>query len=304
MTNLTQTRKAPAHLALVEDINTEKSKTGYPIETIGVYSGAGSPGRTTIAINLASELAMLGRKVLLIDLDILAPAVSITLGLVETPAGLSSMLRLVEQNRLSKAEFERLTVAIDLGRNEMLFMPGLTSASRWPEITEARFSAMLTEISQYVDCVVLDLPQPTFSTTQLIHPAVSDNRDALLVGVLARLAKLVSVSGCDSVSAKRYLDAIGFLEGTGFSGTHFTVVNRFRKSTLGPDAEFELGESYEKLLKLRIDCLIPDDPDSLDRAMRNGLPLALLNRSSPARQAIASLAKQLALGSGKRQRRG
>jgi MinD-like ATPase involved in chromosome partitioning or flagellar assembly len=45
---------------------------------------------------------------------------------------------------------------------------------------------------------------------------------------------------------------------------------------------------------------IPEDRENIDRAMLNGLPLALLKRSSPARVALADLAKQLLVGSASR----
>jgi hypothetical protein len=49
-----------------------------------------------------------------------------------------------------------------------------------------------------------------------------------------------------------------------------------------------------------VDAFIPEDRENLDKAMLNGLPLALLKRSSPARVAIAELAKQLLVGGSSR----
>ena len=65
----------------------------------------------------------------------------------------------------------------------------------------------------------------------------------------------------------------------------------------GSRAKAELEETYLTLAKVRIDAYIPDEPENLDRALLNGLPLALLKRSSPARQAISDLARQLLLDS-------
>jgi MinD-like ATPase involved in chromosome partitioning or flagellar assembly len=62
----------------------------------------------------------------------------------------------------------------------------------------------------------------------------------------------------------------------------------------------ELEETFLALAKLRVDVFIPEDRENLDKAMLNGLPLALLKRSSPARIAIAELAKQLLVGSSSR----
>jgi MinD-like ATPase involved in chromosome partitioning or flagellar assembly len=65
-----------------------------------------------------------------------------------------------------------------------------------------------------------------------------------------------------------------------------------------------LEESYLSLAKLRIDAFIPDEPENMDRSIRNGLPLALIKRSSAARQAIKQLAEQIQLSSAKRESRG
>jgi MinD-like ATPase involved in chromosome partitioning or flagellar assembly len=75
------------------------------------------------------------------------------------------------------------------------------------------------------------------------------------------------------------------------------AVNRFRTTALGKRARVELEETFLALAKLRVDVFIPEDRENLDKAMLNGLPLALLKRSSPARIAIAELAKQVSVGS-------
>jgi len=299
-------RRKPSHLAVVGLEPTRAPSTAYPVNVIACWSGVGSPGRTTVAINIAAELALAGEKVLLIDLDTLGPAISLSLGLVDTPAGLSAALRLVEQGRFSASEFERLSVAIDLGRSELLFLPGLSSATRWQEVTAERLSALLASVAQYVDHVVLDLAQPTFSVSSRNHPSTMNSscRDELLADVLVRADKLVVISGCDPVAAKRFLDAQSYLTEVGRTADQYLAVNRFRTSTLGSDAKHEISQSYENLVKLRVDCFIPDDPENLDRAMRNGLPLALLKRSSPARIAINELAKQILISSAKRVSRG
>jgi len=238
-------RRKPSHLALVEAEPTKVSITGYPVNVIACWSGTGSPGRTTLAINIATELALAGERVLLIDLDTLGPAISLSLGLVDTPAGLSAALRLVEQGRFSSAEFERLTVAIALARSELLFLPGLSSPSRWQQVTAERFSALLDSVAHYVDHVVLDLAAPSFSAPSRNHPSTlsRENRDELLAEVLVRADKLLVISGCDPILAKRFLDAQSYLVELGRSADQYLVVNRFRTSTLGTNAKQEIAQS-------------------------------------------------------------
>jgi MinD-like ATPase involved in chromosome partitioning or flagellar assembly len=222
-------------------------------------------------------------------LDTLAPSLALSLGLVDTPAGLSACLRLAEQNRLSIDEYKRLTISIALGRNELSFMPGLSSAHRWPEVTPERFEKLLTYLQGVIDHVVVDLPQATAFRSHLFHPssmATGDfNRDTLLRNMLSKVA------------AARLLIAKEFLDDLEASIDPLLAVNRFRNTALGSRAKEELAETFLTLAGLRVDVFIPEDRENLDRAMLNGLPLALLKRSSPARVAIAELAKQVSVGS-------
>jgi len=295
------TRRRPSHLAVVGEKETApKHESAYPINVIACWSGTGSPGRSTVAINLATELALAGQKVLLMDLDTLSPSLALQLGLVDTPAGLSAVLRLAEQGRLSFQEFQRLTVAISLGRNELTLLPGLANPKRWNEVTPQRLQKLFEAITGFVDHVVLDLPVAVHSETSMIHPSLAEsNHDALLQDVLTKSSKLILISGADSVSAKRFLEAYEFLAETGSSLEPIVVVNRFRTTALGPSAKDELAESFEQLAKLRIDCFIPDEPENLDRCLRNGLPLALLKRSTPARKGFSDLSKIVMLTSRK-----
>ena len=301
----TKQRGRRAHLAVVGDAQTtthrELKEPAYPLNVIAVWGPAGSPGKSTVATNLATEIALAGGKVLLIDLDTLAPALAISLGLVDTPAGLSACLRLAEQNRLSTDEFNRLTLTISLGRHEMKFMPGLSSPHRWPEVTPERLEKLFQDLHSVVDHVVLDLPQATVFKPNVFHPSNMTgsevNRDQLLKSVLSKAAKVVLVSGSDPVAAQRLLVAKEYLDSLPEEILPLVAVNRFRTGALGNKAKTELEGTFLTLGKLRIDAFIPEDRENLDKAMLNGLPLALLKRSSPARVAIAELAKQLLVSS-------
>ena len=297
----TKQRGRRAHLAVVGDaevpVRSSLREPAYPVNVIAVWGPAGSPGKSTVATNVAAELALSGQRVLLVDLDTLAPSLALGLGLVDTPAGLSACLRLAEQDRLSIEEFNRLTISIALGRNELKFMPGLSSAHRWPEVSAERFEKLLTCLEGLVDHVVVDLPQATVFKSNFFHPSnmhsSGSTRDSVLESVLTKAAKVVLVSGCDPVAAQRFLRAKEFLAELEPQVSPFVVVNRFRTSALGNRAKDELIETYLTLAQLRIDVFIPEDRENLDKAMLNGLPLALLKRSSPARVAMADLAKQL-----------
>jgi len=304
----TRQRGRRAHLAVVGDVAPpvarQVKQPSYPIPVTAIWGPAGSPGKSTVAVNIATELALAGERVLLIDLDTLAPSLALGLGLVATPAGLSACLRLAEQNRLTHDEYKRLTISISLGRHELSFMPGLSSPHRWPEVTPERFEKLVSDIQGEADHIVVDLPQATTFKTSLFHPSSlvknEFSRDALLKSVLSKAAKVILVAGSDPVAASRFLIAKEFIDELEQSIDPLLVVNRFRTTALGKGAREELEETFLTLAKLRVDVFIPEDRENLDKAMLNGLPLALLKRSSPARVAIAELAKQILVGSSSR----
>ena len=183
-------------------------------------------------------------------------------------------------------------------------MPGLSSPHRWPEVTPERFEKLIFDLQGDVDHIILDLPQATTFKTSLFHPSSlvknEFSRDALLKSVLSQAAKVILVAGSDPVAASRFLIAKEFIDELEQSIDPLLAVNRFRTTALGKGAREELEETFLTLAKLRVDVFIPEDRENLDKAMLNGLPLALLKRSSPARVAIAELAKQLLVGSSSR----
>lgn len=306
MTAFSEVRARPSHLAVVEEPVVHSEQTKFAANTVSVWSGSGSPGRTTVAINLATELVLAGARVLIIDLDTLSPSMAIAFGLSETPAGLSAVLRLADEGRLSRAELARLTVALELGKSELVLLPGLTAPSRWEEISPDRLDKFLSQIADAFDWVVLDLPEACYSNARLTHPALAGamDRDSLLRAVLLKTQTLVNVSGADPIAAKRFLQAQELLIEIGRTEQQIVVVNRFRTGALGSNAKHDIEESYLNLAKIRVDLFIPDEPENLDRSLRNGLPLALIKRTSAARLAIKQLAEQIQLSSAKQQRRG
>ena len=79
---------------------------------ISIWSASGSPGRTTIALALAAELAESGKNVFLLDADTYAPSLDLLLGLVDHPAGLAAACRLVGQERFDYEQLQRLSTRV------------------------------------------------------------------------------------------------------------------------------------------------------------------------------------------------
>ncbi|KRE26077.1 P-loop NTPase [Agromyces sp. Soil535] len=85
-----------------------KPGTRRTSEVIAVWGPAGAPGRTTIAVNLAAEIAAAGHSVALVDADPYGGAIAPALGLLDEAPGFASACRLAGGDALDRAELQRI----------------------------------------------------------------------------------------------------------------------------------------------------------------------------------------------------
>src|SRR4051794_38358383 len=78
---------------------------GGPV--IAVWGPAGSPGRTTVAVGLAGELASRLHPTLLVDADAYGGTVAQSLGILDEISGLLSVARLANQGALDEVSLAR-----------------------------------------------------------------------------------------------------------------------------------------------------------------------------------------------------
>ena len=108
-----------------------------PPRIIAVWGPAGAPGRSTVAIELAVELARGGRHVGLVDADTHAPSIALALGLADEGPGFAAACRQAELGGLDARELTRISAPLGAHAASMC-SPGLNRPSRWPELSESR----------------------------------------------------------------------------------------------------------------------------------------------------------------------
>ncbi|MBK8226605.1 MAG: polysaccharide biosynthesis tyrosine autokinase [Flavobacteriales bacterium] len=128
-------------------INLQYLKANAPRQVIGLTSGTSGEGKTFCAVNLATVLAVSGKRVLLIDADMRRPNVSRTMELPDGP-GLSTWL-------IGEADIAGITVRSDV--------PGLDVIGAGPippnpgELAESpRMAELMTTVRQRYDHIVVD----------------------------------------------------------------------------------------------------------------------------------------------------
>lgn len=255
--------------------------------SICVWGPPGSPGKSTFAANLACELAIEGRRVLLVDLDTYSPSLSDLFGLIDHPPGLAAAARLVGQGRFDLEQINRLTVQFDVGSGKLSILTGLSSPARWPEIGAEKIEGLVRSTIDHFDFVILDVASFLESSVRQVGGAV--DRNIATRTALSICAKSVAVFSAEPIGVKRFLEA--FEHASVLTPNSLIVANKVRTSALGAKAKQQVAEAIRHFCDRAITAFIPDDSDSCDRAVFEMVPLAMMKRSSPARQAIAQFAR-------------
>ncbi|MCX8529558.1 MAG: AAA family ATPase [Rhodoluna sp.] len=258
------------------------------LRVITIWGAQGS-GKSTIALNLAAELAKSRAKVLLIDADTNSPTQTLSLSLTEHPAGLAPMLRFARQNRLNPEEFESQSMKLKTAQAIFTLIPGI-NPTRWPEVTPQSFELLLNHATQAFDFVIID-------TATSIEPGIYSQTQPLERNEFTRwLIKnsqlLIATFAVDPVSIARFLSLEPELQEIRQDRPTLLVANRFRTATLGPTAKRQLEQTFKTLTNKKIDHYLPDDPKAQDAALKNGTPLIGSRGNSSLRKAIGQLVRE------------
>lgn len=260
-----------------------KPKTNTQIfepQVFTIWGPHGSPGKSTIALNLAFELAQT-KNTLLIDLDLQSPALALLLGINEPTPGIAAVARLIRQGRFNQSELQRLSVPVRHQRARLKLLPGLSNPNRWSEVTENTVTGLLRVAKLDFECIVVDLAsslEDGLTTSQ--SPAT---RNGATREALAQSTETITIIRNSKVSLQNY--AYQFIE--------LQNLNKKRRLVINMAENDQLPSIIKQLTKETVSLKIPRDETSLTLAESQGLPLAITRRKSPARIAILSLAHRL-----------
>lgn len=250
---------------------------------IAVSSPKGSTGKTTLAINLAAEIASNRFRVLLIDGDLESGAIANHFMLTELPAGVPGALRIASQNRFDKDQLERLSVA--LPKSTLRVMPS-GNASANLDFDPMAVSQILEVAKTEFDFTVIDCGQ--------LEPKLKDHPSQSFVEeVLRHSDKQVIVCLADPIGIFRLLGQQERI--VELCQEPLTVMNRVRNSVIA-SAKREIEITLQRLSSLPSATFIPDDPSQIDQALKTGVPAVLLSRSGQFRAAITGFVRAEILG--------
>jgi hypothetical protein len=164
-------------------------------------------------------------------------------------------------------------------------MTGLSSESRWPEVSSEKLDDLLMVAGNSFDFIILDVASPLSAGIGMLSSSVE--RNSVSRWALGFSDLVIAICGADPVSIARYLAGMVQISELSPKGELLTLVNRLRTSVLGPAAKQQISETLAKLGQLSVSGFVPDDPGAADQAIRDAVPIALGRRSSQARLALA-----------------
>ncbi len=263
-----------------------EARAARAASVIAVWGPAGAPGRTTLAINLAAEIAASGHTVALVDADPYGGAVAPSLGLLDEAPGFASACRLAGADALDRAELERIVQRYSAPRASFDVFTGLVGPSRWPELSRERVTGALATIRDWVEYVVVDTGFSLEHDEEITSDQFAPRRNAATFACLAAADRVVAVGLADPVGLSRLLrghsELIELVEPERID----VVVNRVRGSALGIDAHGQVRQTLRRFAGLADATLLPHDGKATDAAILTARTLRDAAPRSPLRAAV------------------
>ncbi|ACQ79518.1 ATPase involved in chromosome partitioning [Beutenbergia cavernae DSM 12333] len=254
---------------------------------VAVWGTHGAPGRSTVAVNVATELARAGESTLLVDADTTAPALSQVLGVLDESAGLAAACRAASLGTLDPLALSRWCPVLE---PRLRFCSGLTRADRWRELAPAALDVVWRVARELARWVVVDCAAGLGDDGPRGFGAPS--RAAATQATLAAADVVLVVGSADPVGVRRLVHAWSELEDTAAeSGAQRRVVmTKLRPGAAGPRPADAVTEALVRFAGVVPAALVPDDRAALDGALMAGLALAEHAPRSPARVALRDVA--------------
>ncbi|GAA3892580.1 P-loop NTPase [Leifsonia kafniensis] len=256
---------------------------------IAVWGPAGAPGRTTLAINIAAEIASAGHTVALVDADTYSGSVAATLGLLDEAPGFAAACRLAGADALTQTELERIAQRYTSAHSAFWVLTGIGRPSRWPELSAERITRTVAALRQWVEYVVIDTGFSLESDEELSSDLFAPRRNAATLTALGAADHVVACGLGDPVGMARFLRSWVELADVITTSTLTVVMNRVRSSAVGLDPKGQILHTLRRFGGIEGVVVIPDDQLAVDAALLNGRPLQDSAPKSPVRASIRRL---------------
>ncbi len=246
-----------------------------------VWGPYGAPGRTTVAVGLATELARRRQHTVLVDADPWGGSIAQHLGVLDEVSGVLAGARLAATGDLPDrfASIQRR-----LGEH-LTVVTGLPRPDRWSEVRAGTIEHV-AELAAQAGHVVLDTGF-SIEDENTLDLGSRPTRNAMTLGALSCAEETVVVGSADPVGLARLARGLTDLSEVSLDSPVRVVINRMR-STLGW-SEREIIGMVQGFARVRSIHFLPEDRGSVDHALVSGGPLT----EGPLTRAISGLVDDL-----------
>ena len=220
-----------------------------------VWGTNGSPGRSSVAINLSFSLASQNFPTLLIDLDAIAPSVAPALGLVSEVPGISSLIHDALKGRLSQESIEKNVIKVNPGLH---VLTGISNPKRWPELRSEALIQVLKLCSQMYANIVCDLssvlPESTDSSLNDVDIFRRFDHIPKVLEVSSRNLFVLSATPLSLIRASEALEALNEIT----KAEPLVILNKVNDINLGQKYESTVEAILGRWVKSESIYRIPD----------------------------------------------
>jgi MinD-like ATPase involved in chromosome partitioning or flagellar assembly len=253
---------------------------------IAVWGPKGSPGRTTIAIELACELAAGGAETLLVDADSYGGDILQLLGIVEELPTVLWAATVAAKESLNKTEF--LSNARRASPTGPIVLPGLPRSDLWAEISDFGWRELLRFCHTSFPYTVCDVGFCLEGDSLFPYSPPGGGRNRMARSTLTAADKVIAVCRADPIGLKNFIWSFGELDGIVDPEAVAIVVNR-----LHPSDRREVADILHRHLGRRPVAMVPDKPQDFARAVASGSSVVEERPHSDIRTAIRDVAARV-----------
>jgi MinD-like ATPase involved in chromosome partitioning or flagellar assembly len=257
---------------------------------VAVWGPAGAPGRTTVAVGLAAELAAAGVATLLADADVYGGAVGQVLGFLDEAPGLAAAARLANNGALDLPALAQQAV---VASTHLRVLTGISRADRWPELRPVALEQVWDVARSLAAVTVVDCGFCLEQDEELAYDTMAPRRNGATLATLAAADRVLAVGAADPVGVQRLVRGLTDLREALPAVVPRVLLNRVRRSAVGRDPERQLRDAIERYAGVADVDLLPYDVAGVDASVLQARPLAAVAPDSPLRLALSRVAASI-----------
>lgn len=259
---------------------------------VAVWGPTGAPGRTTVAVNLAAELASAGAETLCVDADTYGGAVTHALGLLDEAPGIAALARASRNGALGDDVVRRYALE---AAPRLRVLGGLGRPERWPELSRPALDPVWSLLRRHAEAIVIDCGFSLEEDERLSYDTRAPQRNAATLSALAAADIVIAVGRAEPLGIQRLVQGLSALDDSNVAAEarRVVVVTRVRTSVGGPRPAQAVADALRRFSGVREVWPVPEDGRACDAATLSGRALRECRPRSPATRAVAALATEV-----------